>query len=153
MAKLTRLRCWKFDFDWRKLTAESLTKQKVVFSNAKLCPIFWTHDIWQIKWYFAHKPIRQLIGDGMKPNWGTEGQNLAKQIGKSYCPILYYYTYRFTSYQYQDARRVGFVDGLIVIFETINILRVSPVNSYSVPFSVFEPEILQFWPNIWPATN
>ena len=24
---------------------------------------------------FAHKPISQLIDDGMKPNWGTGSQN------------------------------------------------------------------------------
>ena len=27
---------------------------------------------------FAHKPISQLIDDGMKPNWGTGSQNLEK---------------------------------------------------------------------------
>ena len=49
---MTLLRCWKFDFGWRKPTSESLTKRKVVFS--KSCPIFkyellWT-QIWQIGW-------------------------------------------------------------------------------------------------------
>ena len=27
---------------------------------------------------FAHKPISQLIDDGMKPSWGTGSQNLEK---------------------------------------------------------------------------
>ena len=32
---------------------------------------------------FAHKPISQLIDNGMKPNWGTESHNLEKN-----CDIL-----------------------------------------------------------------
>ena len=70
---MTRLGCWNFDLGRRKLTAEILTKRKVVFSyfqnsvpfsDLKICE----PTIDRLDEIFAHKPISQLINDDMKPN-------------------------------------------------------------------------------------
>ena len=64
----------------RKLTAEILTKRKVVFSNSvpfadmKISE----HIFDRLDEIFAQKPISQLIDDGMKQNWGTGSQILKK---------------------------------------------------------------------------
>ena len=67
---MTRLRCRKFDFGGRKLTAEIFTNRKFIFPNS--VPFsnlkFSEHKFNRLDRLFAEIPINQLIDEGMKPN-------------------------------------------------------------------------------------
>ena len=49
-------------------------QNSVPFSDMKISE----HTFDRLDEIFAHKPISQLIDDGIKPNWGTGSQNLER---------------------------------------------------------------------------